>query len=83
MRTSSLKECGKTEIIIEIGPRFNFSTPDSTNSVSICHNVSLTEIKRLEISIKYQITFKPPTDDPIPDHIIVSTLKTNTPLPLN
>lgn len=38
---------------IEIGPRFNFSTAQSTNSVSICQNVGLTEVKRLEVSIRY------------------------------
>lgn len=43
---------------IEIGPRFNFSTAQSTNSVSICQNVGLTEVKRLEVSIKYLLFLK-------------------------
>lgn len=43
---------------IEIGPRFNFSTAQSTNSVSICQNVGLTEVKRLEVSIKYLLFVK-------------------------
>uniref|UniRef100_W4VRR3 Phosphoribosylformylglycinamidine synthase n=1 Tax=Corethrella appendiculata TaxID=1370023 RepID=W4VRR3_9DIPT len=44
-------------ITIEIGPRFNFSTADSTNSVSICHNIGLTFINRIEVSVKYLIKF--------------------------
>ncbi|XP_031616970.1 phosphoribosylformylglycinamidine synthase [Contarinia nasturtii] len=44
------------EFIIEIGPRFNFSTADSTNSVSICQNAGLHEVKRLEKSIRYYVS---------------------------
>lgn len=36
--------------------RFNFSTADSTNSVSICQNSGLHEVKRLEKSIRYYIS---------------------------
>lgn len=46
------------EELIEVGPRFNFSTADSTNSVSICHNVGLTFIDRIEVSIRYLIKFE-------------------------
>ena len=42
-------------VLIEIGPRFNFSTAQSTNSVSICQNVGLSDITRIEVSIKYLI----------------------------
>jgi phosphoribosylformylglycinamidine synthase len=42
---------------IEIGPRFNFSTADSTNSVSICQNVGLKQIVRIETSVKYLVSF--------------------------
>lgn len=46
----------KYDFIIEIGPRFNFSTADSTNSVSICQNAGLPEVQRLEKSIRYYIS---------------------------
>lgn len=42
---------------LEIGPRFNFSTPFSTNCINICHNVGLKQIKRLEASNRYLIRF--------------------------
>lgn len=38
--------------------RFNFSTADSTNSVSICRNAGLGEVKRLEKSTRYFVTSK-------------------------
>lgn len=50
---STLNDSESNTCTIEIGPRFNFSTAQSTNSVSICQNVGLTEVKRLEVSIKY------------------------------
>lgn len=50
---SSLNDSEEDTCTIEIGPRFNFSTAQSTNSVSICQNVGLTDVKRLEVSIKY------------------------------
>nr|XP_032511020.1 phosphoribosylformylglycinamidine synthase isoform X1 [Danaus plexippus plexippus] len=46
------------QVIIEIGPRFNFSTADSSNSVQICDSVGLHQVVRLEVSIRYLITFK-------------------------
>ncbi|XP_059618508.1 phosphoribosylformylglycinamidine synthase [Phlebotomus argentipes] len=43
-------------VLIEIGPRFNFSTADSTNSVSICESVGFEGIvKRIEVSMRYLI----------------------------
>ena len=45
-------------ILIEIGPRFNFSTPFSTNCVNICKNVGLQQIKRVEKSSRYLIEFE-------------------------
>jgi phosphoribosylformylglycinamidine synthase len=35
---------------IEIGPRLNFTTPWSTNAVSVCHNCGLKKIVRIERS---------------------------------
>ncbi|BFZ24618.1 hypothetical protein BsWGS_27657 [Bradybaena similaris] len=42
----------------EIGPRLNFSTAQSTNSVSICHSIGFTSIRRIEVSTHYLVTFK-------------------------
>ncbi|KAK2168781.1 hypothetical protein LSH36_14g05035 [Paralvinella palmiformis] len=43
------------EIFIEIGPRLNFSTAFSTNAVSICNSVGLTNINRIEVSRRYLV----------------------------
>jgi phosphoribosylformylglycinamidine synthase len=53
----ALVATGKSQALIEVGPRFNFSTADSTNSVSICHSAQLTAVKRIEVSIRYLVTF--------------------------
>lgn len=55
-KVSTLNVMSSSEVVVEIGPRFNFSTAQSTNSVSICHNVGLTNVSRVEVSIKYLIT---------------------------
>jgi len=39
--------------IIEVGPRLNFTTPSSTNAVSICHACGLRKITKIEISRRY------------------------------
>ncbi|CAH2075330.1 unnamed protein product, partial [Iphiclides podalirius] len=54
---SSYKGLRNNQLIIEIGPRFNFSTADSSNSVQICDSVGLRDIVRLEYSTRYLITF--------------------------
>ncbi|XP_074041369.1 phosphoribosylformylglycinamidine synthase [Leptinotarsa decemlineata] len=51
--SSSQLEAKEFDILIEVGPRFNFSTPNSTNAVSICHGLGLKQIKRLEVSRRY------------------------------
>lgn len=44
------------KLVIEIGPRLNFSTPLSTNAVSICANIGLNDkITRIEKSIIYSL----------------------------
>ncbi|XP_045446470.1 phosphoribosylformylglycinamidine synthase [Melitaea cinxia] len=55
---SAYKFINDDQIIIEIGPRFNFSTADSSNAVQICHSVGLNDVVRLEVSTRYVITFK-------------------------
>lgn len=54
---SQLKEA-KLSILIEVGPRFNFSTSNSTNAVSICQSLGLNQVTRLEISRSYLLSFK-------------------------
>ncbi|KAH8281203.1 hypothetical protein KR044_001905 [Drosophila immigrans] len=46
-----------TELLLEIGPRFNFSTPYSTNCVNIFHNLGYSEVQRMEKSTRYLLTF--------------------------
>lgn len=58
LHLQSLLPAGKNEtILIEVGPRFNFSTPFSTNCVNICQNVGLTQVIRLESSVRYLIGY--------------------------
>ena len=40
-------------VLLEVGPRMNFSTAWSTNAVSICHACGLDEIRRIERSRRY------------------------------
>ncbi|XP_078050163.1 phosphoribosylformylglycinamidine synthase [Augochlora pura] len=42
-------------LVIEIGPRLNFSTAFSSNAVSICKSVHLHKIIRIEATIRYCI----------------------------
>ncbi|NOY64172.1 MAG: phosphoribosylformylglycinamidine synthase [Nitrospirae bacterium] len=41
-------------ILIEVGPRMNFTTSWSTNAVSICHTCGITTITRIERSRRYR-----------------------------
>lgn len=45
-------------LIIEVGPRMNFTTAWSTNAVSICHSCGLNGINRIERSRRYKLVFK-------------------------
>lgn len=38
------------EIIVELGPRMNFATPESSNLVAICHACGLNKVTRIEKS---------------------------------
>lgn len=49
------------QLLIEVGPRFNFSTAISTNAVSICKNLGLSQVVRLETSRRYLIQFESST----------------------
>ncbi|CAG7828435.1 unnamed protein product [Allacma fusca] len=48
---------GENSLFFEIGPRLNFSTAFSTNSVSIFQAIGLKKITRVEISTRYLINF--------------------------
>lgn len=63
---SSFSAIRDDQLLIEVGPRFNFSTADSTNSVSICHSAHLTHVKRVEVSVRYLISVSSlPVDDDV------------------
>lgn len=61
-RETSLPPQRADQLLIEVGPRFNFSTAASTNSVSICHSAHLTQVKRIEVSVRYLISLSPPAE---------------------
>ncbi|KAJ6652382.1 hypothetical protein lerEdw1_011612 [Lerista edwardsae] len=44
-----------SDLLIEIGPRLNFSTAASTNAVSVCWAAGLDKIDRIECSRRYLI----------------------------
>ncbi|XP_064407824.1 phosphoribosylformylglycinamidine synthase isoform X2 [Latimeria chalumnae] len=46
------------ELLIEIGPRLNFSTAWSTNAVSVCQSIGLYAVDRIERSTRYLFRFK-------------------------
>lgn len=56
-----LSKCSKLKknnenLLIEIGPRLNFSTPFSSNAVAICRAIGLTKVVRLELSTRYLVS---------------------------
>ncbi|XP_072294418.1 phosphoribosylformylglycinamidine synthase [Eucyclogobius newberryi] len=52
-KPSLTEQSGAT--LVEIGPRLNFSTAWSTNTVSICQSVGLTNVARIEVSRRFLI----------------------------
>ncbi|MEW6570465.1 MAG: phosphoribosylformylglycinamidine synthase [Nitrospirota bacterium] len=46
------------DLIVEVGPRMNFTTAWSTNAVSVCHACGLTRITRIERSRRYKLIFE-------------------------
>ncbi|KAH8240983.1 hypothetical protein KR026_009751 [Drosophila bipectinata] len=52
-----LRSEGPRQLLLEVGPRFNFSTPYSTNCVNIFHNLGYSEVRRMETSNRYLLTF--------------------------
>ncbi|KAL4687474.1 hypothetical protein H8959_019602 [Pygathrix nigripes] len=45
---------GSSDLLLEVGPRLNFSTPTSTNIVSVCHAAGLGPVDRVETTRRYQ-----------------------------
>jgi len=42
-------------VVVEVGPRMNFTTAWSTNAVSVCHACGLRKITRIERSRRYKL----------------------------
>uniref|UniRef100_A0A8C3F3Q7 Phosphoribosylformylglycinamidine synthase n=1 Tax=Chrysemys picta bellii TaxID=8478 RepID=A0A8C3F3Q7_CHRPI len=66
--TESFLRPAPTDLLIEIGPRLNFSTAFSTNVVSVCQAAGLGCIDRVERSHRYLLQVKghrptPPEED--------------------
>ncbi|XP_069507830.1 phosphoribosylformylglycinamidine synthase [Ambystoma mexicanum] len=53
--SSSFLKPEASDLLVEIGPRLNFSTAASTNAVSICQAVGLGNVDRIECSQRYLI----------------------------
>jgi phosphoribosylformylglycinamidine synthase len=52
---------GSLGIILEVGPRMNFTTAWSANAVSVCHACALKKIVRIERSRRYKFVFNEDT----------------------
>ena len=50
-------------LLIEVGPRMNFTTSWSTNAVSVCHSCGIEKIKRIERSRRFLINLNVLLDD--------------------
>ncbi|EHB04518.1 Phosphoribosylformylglycinamidine synthase [Heterocephalus glaber] len=48
---------GSNDLLLEVGPRLNFSTPTSTNIVSVCQAAGLVAVNRVEPTRRYQLSF--------------------------
>ncbi|XP_077559182.1 phosphoribosylformylglycinamidine synthase [Haemaphysalis longicornis] len=57
-QTSLQEQAGSPSLLVEIGPRLNFSTPSSTQSVAICQTIGLDCVDRIERSTRYLIKFQ-------------------------
>nr|XP_019600699.1 PREDICTED: phosphoribosylformylglycinamidine synthase [Rhinolophus sinicus] len=51
---------GSSDLLLEVGPRLNFSTPTSTNIVSVCWAAGLGAVDRVEITRRYLLSFVHP-----------------------
>eukprot|EP00301_Raphidiophrys_heterophryoidea_P026145 c8954_g1_i1.p1 GENE.c8954_g1_i1~~c8954_g1_i1.p1 ORF type:complete len:1396 (-),score=448.96 c8954_g1_i1:51-4238(-) len=44
------------QVLLEFGPRMTFTTPFSTNAVTVCHNVGIHHVERIERTRRFLIT---------------------------
>ncbi|XP_069857533.1 phosphoribosylformylglycinamidine synthase isoform X2 [Dipodomys merriami] len=51
---------GPNDLLLEVGPRLNFSTPLSTNIVSVCQASGLETVERVETTRRYRLSFAHP-----------------------
>ncbi|XP_040857208.1 phosphoribosylformylglycinamidine synthase [Ochotona curzoniae] len=51
---------GPSDLLLEVGPRLNFSTPTSTNIVSVCQAAGLGAVDRVEATRRYRLSFNHP-----------------------
>ena len=54
---------GSDGVVLEVGPRMNFSTAWSTNAVSICHACGLDRIRRIERSRRFRLETATPLSE--------------------
>ncbi len=54
---SPLGKGGHRGVLLEVGPRMNFTTAWSSNAVSVCHACGLKKISRIERSRRYRFVF--------------------------
>uniref|UniRef100_A0A2K6DH05 Phosphoribosylformylglycinamidine synthase n=1 Tax=Macaca nemestrina TaxID=9545 RepID=A0A2K6DH05_MACNE len=47
---------GSSDLLLEVGPRLNFSTPTSTNIMSVCHAAGLGPVDRVETTRRYRLS---------------------------
>ncbi|KAM9208139.1 phosphoribosylformylglycinamidine synthase isoform 1-T1 [Dugong dugon] len=90
---------GPSDLVLEVGPRLNFSTPTSTNIVSVCQAAGLGAVDRVETTRRYWLSFAHPPPAMVKTlalaalhdqmteqyfpHPIQSFSPDNTPAPLN
>ncbi|XP_027282873.1 phosphoribosylformylglycinamidine synthase [Cricetulus griseus] len=48
---------GCNDLLLEVGPRLNFSTPASSNIVSVCLAAGLRAVDRVETTRRYRLSF--------------------------
>lgn len=49
---------GPGSLVLEVGPRMNFTTAWSTNAVSVCHACGIAKVDRIERSRRYSLVFR-------------------------
>jgi len=59
LTSSTVFKAEPSGVVVEVGPRMNFSTAFSTNAVSICRSCGIDQVKRLERSRRFLLKLKP------------------------